>query len=110
MKPRYLDLWRIDWWLTAKRVWAEILLDDCFGASAQLAFYFLLAFFPFVVFLIGFVLGPIFERALRNTVNLFDDPLSLSAQHPLLPVLLALAAYTIWRSARGKRKPALINE
>lgn len=51
MKPTYLDLWRIDWWLTAKRVWAEMVLDDCFGASAQLAFYFLLAFFPFVVFL-----------------------------------------------------------
>jgi len=48
---RYSDLWTVDWRLTAKRVWAEILLDDCFGASAQLAFYFLLAFFPFVVFL-----------------------------------------------------------
>ena len=51
MKPRYLDLWRIDWWQTAKRVYAEIVLDDCLGAAAQLAFYFLLAFFPFVVFL-----------------------------------------------------------
>jgi membrane protein len=51
VKPRYLDLWRIDWQLTAKRVYAELVLDDCFGASAQLAFYFLLAFFPFVVFL-----------------------------------------------------------
>ena len=50
-KPRYSDLWTVDWRLTAKRVYAEILLDDCLGASAQLAFYFLLAFFPFVVFL-----------------------------------------------------------
>lgn len=48
---RYIDLWMVDWRVTAKRVWAEILLDDCLGASAQLAFYFLLAFFPFVVFL-----------------------------------------------------------
>ena len=48
---RYRDLWKINWPLTARRVWAEILLDDCFGASAQLAFYFLLAFFPFVAFL-----------------------------------------------------------
>jgi putative tricarboxylic transport membrane protein len=60
--------------------------------------------FPFVVFLIGFVLGPIFERALRNTVNLFDDPWSLSTQHPLLPVLLGLATYVIWRHAAAKRK------
>lgn len=50
-KPRYSDLWTVDWRLTAKRVYAEVLLDDCLGASAQLAFYFLLAFFPFVVFL-----------------------------------------------------------
>ena len=60
--------------------------------------------FPFVVFLIGFVLGPIFERALRNTVNLFDDPWQLATQHPLLPVLLMLGAYTIWRSAAAKQK------
>jgi putative tricarboxylic transport membrane protein len=62
--------------------------------------------FPFVVFLIGFVLGPIFERALRNTVNLFDNPWSLATQHPLLPVLLALALYAVWRSAgAGRRLP-----
>ncbi len=48
---RYRDYWKINWPLTARRVWAEIVLDDCFGASAQLAFYFLLAFFPFVAFL-----------------------------------------------------------
>jgi putative tricarboxylic transport membrane protein len=60
---------------------------------------------PFVVFLIGFVLGPIFERALRNTVNLFDDPWSLAAQHPLLPVLIALGCFAIWRSAVRARGP-----
>jgi putative tricarboxylic transport membrane protein len=59
---------------------------------------------PFVVFLIGFVLGPIFERALRNTVNLFDDPWSLAMEHPLLPALLALAAYAVWRGAAPQRK------
>lgn len=59
---------------------------------------------PFVVFLIGFVLGPIFERALRNTVNLFDDPWSLATQHPLLPALLALGVYVVWRGAAKDRK------
>jgi putative tricarboxylic transport membrane protein len=62
--------------------------------------------FPFVVFLIGFVLGPIFERALRNTVNLFDDPLSLATEHPLLPALLALACYALWRGTAATRKRA----
>jgi membrane protein len=32
-----------------------MLLDDCLGASAQLAYYFLLAFFPFVMFLVALV-------------------------------------------------------
>jgi len=44
-------VWTVNWGRTARRVWAEAILDDCFGASAQLAFYFLLAFFPFDVFL-----------------------------------------------------------
>jgi putative tricarboxylic transport membrane protein len=58
---------------------------------------------PFIVFLIGFVLGPMFERALRNTVNLFDDPVTLALEHPLLPVLVVLGAFVVWRGAAGKR-------
>jgi putative tricarboxylic transport membrane protein len=58
---------------------------------------------PFIVFLIGFVLGPMFERALRNTVNLFDDPVTLGLEHPLLPVLMVLGAVVAWRGVAGKR-------
>jgi putative tricarboxylic transport membrane protein len=58
---------------------------------------------PFIVFLIGFVLGPMFERALRNTVNLFDDPVTLALEHPLLPVLVVLGAVVAWRGVAGKR-------
>jgi putative tricarboxylic transport membrane protein len=58
---------------------------------------------PFIVFLIGFVLGPMFERALRNTVNLFDDPVTLALAHPLLPVLAVLGAYVAWRGAAVRR-------
>jgi membrane protein len=47
----FRDVWTVDWVATARRVYAEVLLDDCLGASAQLAFYFLLGFFPFVAFL-----------------------------------------------------------
>jgi TctA family transporter len=59
---------------------------------------------PFIVFLIGFVLGPMFERALRNTVNSFDDPWMLAVQHPLLPVLAALGLYVAWRGAVAKSR------
>ncbi len=60
--------------------------------------------FPFVLFLIGFVLGPIFERALRNTVNLFDDPLSLAMRASVAAGVLALACYALWRGTAATRK------
>jgi membrane protein len=36
-----------------KRTWAEILDDDVFGRAAQLAYYFFLALFPFLIFVIA---------------------------------------------------------
>ncbi|HRR26518.1 MAG TPA: YihY/virulence factor BrkB family protein [Acidobacteriota bacterium] len=42
------------WWA----VWNEINQDDCWGMAAQLSYYFLMAFFPFVLFvnsLLGFL-------------------------------------------------------
>src|SRR6185436_1068439 len=44
----------------AGRVWSEVQADDVFGAAAKLAYYFLLALFPLLIFLtslIGLVLG-----------------------------------------------------
>lgn len=49
------DLWKRDWVRTLRQVWDEMLLDDCFGASAQLAYYFLLGFFPFLFFILVLV-------------------------------------------------------
>lgn len=42
----YLFRWRF--WV---RIWHEVNEDNCWGMSAQLSYYFLLAFFPFIVFL-----------------------------------------------------------
>ncbi len=50
-----------------KNLWHEVYKDDCFGMAAQLSFYFLLAFFPFLLFLsalIGFI--PIASGLLNN--------------------------------------------
>ena len=50
-----------------KRVWAEINSDEVFGRAAQLAYYFLLALFPLLLFLtsvIGVVMGA--ESGLRQ--------------------------------------------
>jgi membrane protein len=57
------SLWglgELTWKDLGKRVWSEIQKDDVFGRSAQLAYYFLLALFPLLLFLtsvIGLVLG-----------------------------------------------------
>src|SRR6476620_7130183 len=57
------SLWRLgglSWLELAKRVWHEIQEDNVFGRAAELSYYFLLALFPFLIFLtsiIGFVLG-----------------------------------------------------
>jgi membrane protein len=57
------SLWRLGglgWRELAKRVWHEIDEDNVFGRAAELSYYFLLALFPFLIFItsvIGLVLG-----------------------------------------------------
>ena len=57
------SLWKLgglSWPQLGKRVWNEIQGDNVFGRAAELSYYFLLALFPFLIFLtsvIGFVLG-----------------------------------------------------
>ncbi|MEJ7575506.1 MAG: YihY/virulence factor BrkB family protein [Pyrinomonadaceae bacterium] len=50
----------LTWTELGKRVWAEMNDDEIFGRGAQLAYYFLLALFPLLLFLtsvIGIILG-----------------------------------------------------
>jgi putative tricarboxylic transport membrane protein len=89
---------------------AYVSTGSMFGVGVMLVFtvvgYFLRKLqIPFIIFLIGFILGPMFERSLRHTVILFDDPLSLALQHPLLPLLSVLGGYVAWRGIRAKAKP-----
>ena len=57
------SLWKLGglgWRELAKRVWSEVQGDNVFGRAAELSYYFLLALFPFLIFLtsiIGIVLG-----------------------------------------------------
>ena len=57
------SLWKLGglgWRELAKRVWAEVQEDNVFGRAAELSYYFLLALFPFLIFLtsvIGIMLG-----------------------------------------------------
>jgi len=89
---------------------AYVSTGSMFGVGVMLIFAVLGYFvrklqFPFIIFLIGFILGPMFERSLRQTVILYDDPLTLALQHPLLPILSVLGLYLAWRGIRAKAKP-----
>src|SRR5467141_3175848 len=51
---------RQKWFTLAKHVWSDIGKDKIFGRAAQLAYYFLLALFPLLLFLtsaIGVLIG-----------------------------------------------------
>ncbi|HYK20834.1 MAG TPA: YihY/virulence factor BrkB family protein [Pyrinomonadaceae bacterium] len=54
------NLGNLGWRELAKRVWHEVQEDEVFGRAAELSYYFLLALFPFLIFLtsaIGIVVG-----------------------------------------------------
>jgi Predicted membrane protein len=45
----------LSWGELAKRTWSEMLADNCLGLAAQLAYYFFLALFPALLFLVALV-------------------------------------------------------
>ena len=73
----------VDGGITLRQVWKEILLDDCFGASAQLAYYFLLGFFPFLFFILVLVgsmpVSGLVERTVTYTMNLLAQVMPVPA-------------------------------
>ena len=101
----------LPWSAVARRTLREISEDNCLGLAAQLAFYFLLALFPallFLVALIGFVpvenalaelLSTIGTVAPRELVSLLRGQLTSVAEgrHASLLTLGLLAA--IWSSS-----------
>jgi membrane protein len=50
-----LSLGGLSWTELGKRVWTEVQEDDVLGRSAQLAYYFLLALFPALLFLVSLI-------------------------------------------------------
>ena len=68
------SLWKLGglrWTALAKRVWSEINEDDVWGRSAQLAYYFLLALFPLLIFLTA-TLGMMLESGEGLRSSLFN--------------------------------------
>lgn len=68
------SLWKLGgltWTALGKRVWSEIQKDEIFGRAAQLAYYFLLALFPLLLFLTS-VIGVILGSQLELRQSLFN--------------------------------------
>ncbi len=59
--------------------------------------------FSFVTFIIGFVLGPMFELNIRQTVLLADGNLSFLLGRPIACGFILLALFIAWRLAKRRR-------
>jgi putative tricarboxylic transport membrane protein len=65
--------------------------------------------YSLVAFIIAFILGPLFEDALRQTLVLFEDnPLEL-LERPLAILFVLMTAYSIWRLG-FRPKPKIFQE
>ena len=68
------SLWtfgNLGWRELAKRVWKEMQEDEVFGRAAELSYYFLLALFPFLIFLTS-ILGLVLGSGNSTRQTLFD--------------------------------------
>lgn len=61
--------------------------------------------FSFVTFIIGFVLGPMFELSLQQTLVLSKNNILMMFQRPIALVFILLTIFFIWRTSRRKPKP-----
>jgi len=72
-------------------LWHEINYDDCWGMAAQLSYYFLLAFIPFLIFLIAFVgFIPINPNLQNELLGALDRVLPDSAYALISEIVLSL--------------------
>ncbi len=65
--------------------------------------------FSIVAFIIAFVLGPLFEDALRQTLVLFGDDPERLLTRPIAIFFLVLTGISVWRLG-FRPKPKILNE
>jgi membrane protein len=103
----------IGWKELAKRTGAEVIADDCFGLAAQLAYYFFLALFPALLFLVAVIsfipvsnlLDAITSSLARiapgEVLTIIEDQV-LKIAHDQDAGLLTLGMFgTIWSTSSG---------
>jgi len=103
----------ISWTELAKRTYREVLADDCLGLAAQLAYYFFLALFPALLFLVAVVsflpiaglldaiTGNLARVAPSEVLSIIQDQI-LKIAHEKNGGLLTLGMLgTIWSTSSG---------
>ena len=103
----------IGWMDLLKRTGAEVLADNCLGLAAQLAYYFFLALFPallFLVALIGFIpvenlmdtiVGTLSRVAPGEVLSIVQDQIVKIADDQAGGLLTFGMLGTIWSSSSG---------
>jgi putative tricarboxylic transport membrane protein len=65
--------------------------------------------FSVVAFIIAFILGPLFEDALRQTLVLFGDSPERLLTRPIAILFVVMTGYSVWRLGFGT-KPKFLRE
>ena len=65
--------------------------------------------YSIVAFIIAFILGPLFEDALRQTLVLFGDTPEQLLERPIAILFVVLTGYSVWRLG-FREKPAILRE
>ncbi len=63
--------------------------------------------FSFIAFIIGFVLGPMFELSLRSSIIVSNGKLAFLLDHPIALGFIALSCLSIWRLGFTRRDDAI---
>jgi membrane protein len=98
----------------AKRTWVEIREDDVFGRAAQLAYYFFLALFPFLICVIASLsvfgradrgralLGELFTRILPGTAHQLIDKTLIEIIQSSGPLKMSFGVVvSLWSASMG---------
>ena len=103
----------LGWRDILKRTWAEVQADNCLGLAAQLAYYFFLALFPALLFLVAlasfFALGSVMDTitaalarvAPYEALKLIQDQIIKISQDKNGGLLTLGMIGTIWSTSSG---------
>jgi membrane protein len=103
----------IGWTALAKRTALEVVADDCLGLAAQLAYYFVLALFPALLFLVALIsfipidhlldtiVGSLQRVAPNDVLRIVQDQILEIAHNQAGGLLTFGMVGTIWSSSSG---------